>query len=136
MKTPPIPRLLSFLLTIICYCYLLPVLGQSSPDKEGTVERIKVHGKSLEGNLAGDSPDRDVSIYLPPGYSSHPEKQYPVVYFLHGFTDSDALWYGFEKHWINLPEVVNRAMSTGQLNEMTLVTPNAFNRCNFLNDIS
>jgi enterochelin esterase-like enzyme len=128
MKTSLKPRLLPFLLTIICYCYLLSVLGQSNPGKEGIVERIKVHGKSLEGNLAGDSPDRDVSIYLPPGYASNPDKQYPVVYFLHGFTDSDSQWYGFEKHWINLPEVVNRAMGTGQLNEMILVTPNAYNR--------
>ena len=29
---------------------------------QGTVEKIKVHGKSLEGNLEGDSPDRDVFI--------------------------------------------------------------------------
>ncbi len=128
MKTSLKPRLLPYLLSFICCCCLLPAMGQSSGDKEGTVERIKVHGKSLEGNLAGDSPDRDVSIYLPPGYASNPDKQYPVVYFLHGFTDSDAQWYGHEKHWINLPEVVNKAMATGQLNEMILVTPNAFTR--------
>jgi len=36
--------------------------------QNGRVERIKVHGKSLEGNLAGDSPDRNVSIYFPPEY--------------------------------------------------------------------
>src|SRR5262245_26618451 len=34
----------------------------------GIVQRIKVHGKSLQGNLEGDSPDRDVSLYLPPSY--------------------------------------------------------------------
>ena len=39
--------------------------------KKGAVERIKVHGKSLEGNLEGDSPDRDVFIYLPPGYAAN-----------------------------------------------------------------
>ena len=32
----------------------------------GTVERMTVHGKSLEGNLEGDSPDREVTVYLPP----------------------------------------------------------------------
>ena len=38
----------------------------TNADKKGTVETIQVHGKSLEGNLEGDSPDRDVFVYLPP----------------------------------------------------------------------
>jgi hypothetical protein len=35
--------------------------------RPGTLERVTVHGDSLLGNLAGDSPDRLVSVYLPPG---------------------------------------------------------------------
>lgn len=109
-------------------CLSQPVSAQNKTPEKGTVERIKIYGKSLEGNLAGDSPERDVSIYLPPGYASNPDKRYPVIYFLHGFTDSDAQWYGFEKHWINLPEVVDKALASGGLEEMILVTPNAFTR--------
>jgi len=37
---------------------------QTAAGPHGSVERIKVHGKALEGNLEGDSPDGDVSIYL------------------------------------------------------------------------
>jgi hypothetical protein len=33
-----------------------------SETKKGSWEKIKVHGKSLEGNLEGDSPDRDVFV--------------------------------------------------------------------------
>ncbi|HYE73374.1 MAG TPA: hypothetical protein VEF04_08585, partial [Blastocatellia bacterium] len=41
------------IIAVVVSCYLFPaVTGQS---KQGTVERIKVHGKSLEGNLSGDS---------------------------------------------------------------------------------
>lgn len=94
----------------------------------GTVERIKVHGKSLEANLAGDSPDREVAVYLPPSYKAHPKRRYPVVYLLHGFTDSDAKLYGFEKHWMNLPEVLNKAFGSDKKPEMIFVTPNAFTR--------
>jgi hypothetical protein len=48
-----------------------PVMAQTAaPVKKGTVEHIKVHGVSLEGNLEGDSPDRDVFIYLPPSYAT------------------------------------------------------------------
>ena len=102
--------------------------AQSESKLKGSVERIKVHGKSLEGNLSGDSADRDVSIYLPPSYKADTSRRYPVVYFLHGFTDSDDKWYGFTKHWINLPEILDKAMSGGQAGEMIVVTPNAFTR--------
>ena len=38
--------------------------------KPVTVEHIKVHGASLEGNLEGDAVDRDVIVFLPPSYSA------------------------------------------------------------------
>src|SRR5438105_678288 len=100
--------------------------------QHGTVERVKVHGRSLEGNLSGDSPDRDVSVYLPPSYKSQPGRRYPVVYFLHGFTDSDDKWFGFVRHWINLPAVVDSALAvpngTPGAKEMIVVMPNAYTR--------
>jgi enterochelin esterase-like enzyme len=92
--------------------------------QNGTVERIKVHGKSLEGNLSGDTADRDVSVYLPPSYETDRNRRYPVIYMLHGFTDSDEKWFGFTKHWINLPEVIDKSGAK----EMIVVMPNAFTR--------
>ena len=50
----------------------------------GTFEKISVHGPSLDGNLAGDSAEREVFVYLPPGYQDS-GRGYPVVYFLHGY---------------------------------------------------
>ena len=99
----------------------------SAADK-GTVERIKVHGKSLEGNLEGDSPDRDVSIYLPASYATEKTRRYPVIYFLHGFTDSDDKWFGFTKHWINLPDILDKTFGEPGTREMIVVMPNAFTR--------
>ncbi len=118
---------LTFLITALSFIIALPALSQNSP-QPGKVERIKVHGKNLEGNLAGDSPDREVSVYLPPSYKANSKRRYPVVYLLHGFTDSDAKWYGFEKHWMSLPEVLNQAFANGKNKEMIFVTPNAFTR--------
>ncbi|HTC88265.1 MAG TPA: hypothetical protein VK686_08205 [Bryobacteraceae bacterium] len=48
----------------------------TNADRKGTVETIKVHGKSLEGNLEGDSPDRDVFVYLPPSYGTEKNRRY------------------------------------------------------------
>jgi len=64
----------------------------SSRERKGTAERVRVHARSLEGNVVGDSADRDVSVYLPPSYSSG-SMRYPVLYVLHGFTDDDK-WFG------------------------------------------
>lgn len=101
-------------------------ISQNQINLKGSVERIKVHGKGLEGNLAGDSPDRDVSVYLPASYKKDAKRRYPVVYFLHGFTDDDAKWYGYQKHWINLPRIVDSVFAAGGAKEMIIVTPNAY----------
>ncbi len=113
------------LVAVVASQLFLAVNGQT---KQGTVERIKVHGKSLEGNLSGDAPERDVSIYLPPSYKMEKNRRYPVVYMLHGFTDSDAQWFGLVKHWINLPEVLNKTFADGNTREMIVVMPNGFTR--------
>ena len=35
--------------------------------QDGQLVDVVVHSPALEGNLLGDSPDRNVTIYLPPG---------------------------------------------------------------------
>jgi enterochelin esterase-like enzyme len=100
--------------------------------RKGRFERIQVHGKSLEGNLEGDSTDRDVSIYLPPSYATDRNRRYPVVYLLHGYTNSDEGWYGpgvksgFLSANTTLPAVADNAMVRGAAREMILVMPNAY----------
>jgi S-formylglutathione hydrolase len=93
----------------------------------GTVERIKVHGASLEGSLLGDSPDRDVAVFLPPGYKTS-TRRFPVVYMLHGFTDNVGQWWGDVKHFVNVPEAIRQTLGDGGVNEMILVMPNAYTR--------
>jgi enterochelin esterase-like enzyme len=103
-------------------------VAQSAPAKTGKSERISIQSKALEGNLAGDSATREVSVYLPPSYERSRNRRYPVVYLLHGFTDSDAKWFGLDgKHWINLPEVLDKSNANANVKEVIVVMPNAFN---------
>jgi S-formylglutathione hydrolase len=88
----------------------------------GSVEHIKVHGKSLEGNLEGDSPDRDVFVYLPPGYSTSPSQRYPVVYLLHGYGLTGERWMNFA----NLAAASDKDIAAGTMKDMILVNPDAF----------
>ena len=90
------------------------------------VEHIKVHGKSLEGNLLGDSPDRDVFVYLPPSYQTIRNQRYPVVYLLHGYgLNAEAYLAAF-----GIPTRVDKDIAAGTSKEMILVNPDAFNKYN------
>jgi len=104
----------------------LVLSAADQPLRHGTVQRIKVHGKSLEGNLEGDSADRDVSVYLPPGYKSHPQQRYPVVYLLHGYLDRDDNWFGAKHVFVDAPAALDRAFSSGGVRDMIVVMPNAY----------
>jgi enterochelin esterase-like enzyme len=96
--------------------------------ESGTVERITVHGTSLDGNLAGDSPDRTVMVYLPPSYKTEATRRYPVVYLLHGFTDDTDHWWGVVPHFVSVPKAMDAALAAGAAKELILVMPNAFTR--------
>ena len=102
---------------------------------KGTYARIKVHGKSLEGNLSGEPADRDVSIYLPPSYGAQTARRYPVVYLLHGYTNSDVGWFGPESRGSfangnTMTAAADRAYGSSGNNpgaqEAILVMPNAY----------
>ncbi|MEB2780017.1 alpha/beta hydrolase-fold protein [Algoriphagus sp. C2-6-M1] len=113
----------TFLLTLLLCLGLTVTQAQN-----GTKERVKVHSKALEGNLIGDPADRDVTVYLPPSYQTDPDRNFPVLYMLHGFTDTDSQWFGWEDHWINLQDVIEQSLSAGSSKEMIVVMPNAYNK--------
>jgi len=93
---------------------------------KGTVEKITVHGKSLEGNLEGDSPDRAVFVYLPPSYATNSNQRYPVVYLLHGYGLTAERWMTFT----GLAETADKDIAAGTMKEMILVNPDAFTKWN------
>lgn len=93
-----------------------PVAG-AKPVK---VERIKIHGKSLEGNLEGNAVDRDVLVLLPPSYSKNKLRRYPVVYGLHGYSIGAEQW----SKEIHVPQTLEGAFAQGA-QEMILVLPDS-----------
>ena len=108
--------------------FLYSITSCIAQTEKGTKERIKIHSKALDGNLVNDPAERDVTVYFPPSYHTDQSRHFPVLYMLHGFTDSDSKWFGWEDHWINLHEVLDQALSEGRNKEMIVVMPNAYNR--------
>jgi S-formylglutathione hydrolase len=91
----------------------------------GQVLEITVHGAALEHNHVFDSPDRAVSIYLPPDYDSSAQR-YPVLYLLHGYTATDRGW--MNRAYVGLPELMDRLLQRHAIAPMIVVMPNSFNR--------
>ena len=73
-----------------------------------TIERIKVHSPAIEGNLEGNSPDRDVIVMLPAGYKTS-RARYPVVYALHGYSIGAEQW----SKEIHVPQTIEGAFAKG-----------------------
>jgi len=88
--------------------------------KRVTVEHIKIHGTSLEGNLEGESVDRDVIVFLPPSYTKDKHRRYPVLYALHGYSIGAEQW----THEIHVPQTVEGAFAQGA-KEMIVVLPDS-----------
>jgi enterochelin esterase-like enzyme len=84
------------------------------------VERIKVHGTSLEGNLERNAVDREVLVFLPPSYAEEKSRRYPVVYALHGYSIGAEQW----PHEIHIPQTIEGAFAQGS-QEMIVVLPDS-----------
>ena len=82
-----------------------PVVPNAKPV---TVERIKIHGASLEGNLEKNAVDRDVFVFLPPSYAKDKNRRYPVVYALHGYSIGAEQW----TKEIRVPQTIESAFGS------------------------
>lgn len=109
----------------------LPILALAvgafarEPKPQGQVIQITVHSPALEQNHVKDSPDRAVSIYLPPDYESG-TRRYAVLYLLHGYTGTDRGW--MNSAYVGLPEIMDRLLQRHAIEPMIVVMPNSFNR--------
>ncbi|GAB4536654.1 MAG: alpha/beta hydrolase family protein [Parvularculaceae bacterium] len=98
-----------------------PAPGQDA----GRTAQITVHGAGLAGTATDENPDRQVSVYLPPGYDRDRRRRYPVVYLLHGIAGTDQDWFPAARPYLNIPDVMDREIARGAVAEMIVVMPDA-----------
>lgn len=116
------PLLLSLLLAAL-------LLLASVLRVEARLEEIVVHSPALEGNLLGDSPDRNVTVYLPPGYDENPSQRFPVIYLLHGYTATNRLWQGGQYLGeLNIKNITDALIESGGMRSLILVMPDGENK--------
>jgi enterochelin esterase-like enzyme len=94
-----------------------PVVAGAKPV---SAQHIKVHGAALEGNLGGEAVDRDVIVFLPPGYAADTDRRYPVLYALHGYSIGAEQW----TKEIHVPQTIEGAFAQGAA-PMIVVLPDS-----------
>jgi S-formylglutathione hydrolase len=98
------------------------------PDLGRTIAFAKVTSPGLEGNILGDSPERSVSVYLPPGYEKVKDR-YPVIYLLGEFSSDHAFWFGgHDALMYNLTGVLDYLINKGKINPVIVVSPSNHNK--------
>ena len=67
------------------------MLPWSSP-LAGRLDEHVIHSDVLRGNPLGDPHDRPLWVYVPPGYDDEPDRRFPSVYVIQGYTGHLEMW--------------------------------------------
>jgi S-formylglutathione hydrolase FrmB len=74
---------------ILCLLLALATVHTVISQNKSTIITKVIHSTYLK-NAGGESPDRRISVFLPPGYEQS-KQRYPVIYYLHGFLGNDSI---------------------------------------------
>ena len=77
----------------------------------GRFEESVIESAVLRDNPLGDPSDRPIIVYVPPGYDDEPERRYPSIYMIQGFTGQVDMWRGRSSFRPNFPELLDALMS-------------------------
>ena len=92
----------------------LAVLAIAKP-----INKSEIRAESMHSKVLGE--DVMVNVYLPVGYDQDAAMQYPVVYLLHGLTDTYTAW-AVKGH---MKEPVDEMIASGEIKRMIIIMPNA-----------
>lgn len=94
----------------------------------GSVVLHEFESALLAGNAAGDPHVRRIPVYLPPSYAREPERRYPVVYVLTGFTGRGRMLLNDNPWSPSLDDRLDRLIGSGACGEAIVVMPDCFTR--------
>ncbi len=104
-------------------------LANSSPAQSDGARYVsdRITSPSLEGNLLGDPTTRRMWVWLPPSYDSSPERRYPTIYMLHGFTGDHTAFKYHPLVNVDIGDVASNLIMRGLIKEVIIVMPDASN---------
>src|ERR671929_2183544 len=79
----------------------------------GRIEGHTITSALLAGNPLGDPAERPVEVYVPPGYDDDPERRYPSVYVIQGYTGTVPMWHNRSPFRPTFPEAADALFAGG-----------------------
>jgi hypothetical protein len=86
-----------------------------SHDFAGRVDEHVVESEALRDNPLRDPASRPLWVYVPPGYDDEPERRYPSVYVLQGYTGHVGMWRNRSPFRQPFPETADAAIASGEV---------------------
>jgi len=87
----------------------------------GRFEEVIFESTLLRQNPLGDPSQRPLWIYLPPGYAETPQRRYPSIYMIQGFTGQVDMWRNRMPFRKNFPELADELFAQGEAPPCILV---------------
>ena len=84
-----------------------------SADLAGRMNEHVISSELLRDNPLGDPRDRPLLVYTPPGYGDEPDRAYPVVYVIQGYTGHLAMWRNRTAFRQPFPETADAMFARG-----------------------
>lgn len=85
-----------------------------STELAGRLDEHVIDSRALAGNPLGDPAARPLWVYVPPGYDDEPERRYPSVYVLQGYTGHVAMWRNRTPYRQPFPETADAVFASGE----------------------
>jgi Putative esterase len=99
-----------------------------SADLAGRIDEGVITSELLRGNPLGDPHERPLWVYLPPGYEQEPERRYPAVYVIQGYTGHLAMWRNRSPFRVPFPEAADAVFASGEAPVAIVVYVDAWTR--------
>jgi S-formylglutathione hydrolase FrmB len=80
----------------------------------------------LRGNPLGDPHERPLWVYVPPGYDADPDRRYPAVYVLQGYTGHVVMWRNRQPFRRPFPETADAVFAAGDTPPVIVVYVDAW----------
>jgi Putative esterase len=84
-----------------------------SANLAGRIDELLIDSELLRDNPLGDPAQRPLWVYTPPGYDAEPERRYPSVYVLQGYTGHLSMWRNRTPYRQPFPETADALFATG-----------------------
>lgn len=92
----------------------------------GSLVAYRLPSEILKDNPLGDPSERNLHVYLPPGYDN--SKEYPALLGLAGFLGTGASYFNTDPLADNLKQRLDRLISSGRCPPVIIAAPDCFTR--------